>query len=127
MGNLTAGVTTVQPERIQTAEAARRLGVTMRSVQVMAGRGDLPGAAKIGNSWTFNVVKLRAFIATKEAECAAGLNKPIPKGAGCEPPHSAAATQKAYEQAMLRARGGKAAKGSWSAKRRAAQARLSAK
>jgi Helix-turn-helix domain len=111
------------PLRVQTAEAARQLGVNMRTVQLMAGRGELPGAAKIGNAWTFDVVKLRAFIAAKEAECAAGLNKPIPKSPGCEPPRNAAAIDKAYEQMMLRARGGKPAKGSWSAKRRAAQGR----
>jgi excisionase family DNA binding protein len=116
------------PLRVQTAEAARRLGVNMRTVQLMAGRGEIPGAAKIGNAWTFSIAKLHGFIEAKEAECAARAVKPIvPRSAGCERPRGAAAIEKAYDQAMLRMRGGKQAMGSWSAKRRARQGRPPAK
>jgi excisionase family DNA binding protein len=57
-----------RPERIKTAEAALILSLSMRTVQSMAARGELPGAARIGPQWTFNEAKLREFIAYKERE-----------------------------------------------------------
>jgi excisionase family DNA binding protein len=57
-----------RPERIKTAEAALILGLSVRTAQSMAARGELPGAARIGQRWTFNEAKLREFIADKERE-----------------------------------------------------------
>lgn len=93
-----------QAERVQTAAAARILGVAARTVQWMAARGKLPGAAQIGKLWTFDVAKLRAHIAAKEAECAQAAPK-LPPPRGCEPPASEYKAQKAYEQAMRDALG----------------------
>jgi hypothetical protein len=53
--------------RIQSATAARILGVSQRSVEGLALRGELPGAARIGGVWTFDTERLVAFV--KQREC----------------------------------------------------------
>jgi len=40
-------------------------------VQEMALRGELPGAARIGGVWTFDPVKLAAFVKQREVEAVA--------------------------------------------------------
>ena len=57
-----------QPGRIQSGAAARILGVSQRSVQELALRGELPGAARIGGIWTFDADKLAAFVAQRERD-----------------------------------------------------------
>ena len=52
----------LQPERIRVAKAASILGINSRTVQGMALRGELPGAAKIGGLWTFSESALRKWI-----------------------------------------------------------------
>ena len=54
--------------RIQSAAAARILGVSRRSVQDLALRGKLPGAARIGGLWTFDASRLAAFVAQRELD-----------------------------------------------------------
>jgi hypothetical protein len=85
--------------RVRAADVAAALCLSVRAVQTMAKRGDLPGAAQVGKLWTFDVAKLRAHIAAKEAECAQAAPK-LPRPRGCEPPASEYKAQKAYEQAM---------------------------
>jgi hypothetical protein len=55
------------PERITTAKAAAILGLTYRAVQMMAARGDIPGAAKFGH-YTFDEARLRRYVQDKENE-----------------------------------------------------------
>ena len=43
------------------------LGVSRRTTQEMAARGELPGAAKIGDVWTFDPDALASF--AREREC----------------------------------------------------------
>ena len=57
------------PERLLSSEVAAILRITPRTVQGMAARGELPGAARIGRNWTFSAEKLRRFIAERENEC----------------------------------------------------------
>jgi len=57
-----------QPERGSIQDAASILGKHPRTVRAMAGRGELPGAAKIGGTWTFNLDILRTFVSSKEQE-----------------------------------------------------------
>ena len=54
--------------RIQSAAAARILGVSQRSVQELALRGELPGAARIGGVWTFDAGRLAAFVSQRERD-----------------------------------------------------------
>lgn len=44
--------------RIRTKEAADMLGISPRTVQSMVARGALPGAAKIGGTWSFDKAKI---------------------------------------------------------------------
>lgn len=49
-------------ERIRADAAAGILGVEVRTVQALAARGEVPGAAKIGGLWTFDESALRSWI-----------------------------------------------------------------
>ncbi|MFH1553543.1 MAG: helix-turn-helix domain-containing protein, partial [Pseudomonadota bacterium] len=51
-----------QPERIRAHMAASILGIETRTVQALAARGELPGAAKIGGVWTFDEAAIRNWI-----------------------------------------------------------------
>jgi excisionase family DNA binding protein len=55
-------------ERVKIERAGQILGLQPRTVQKMAQRGELPGAAKLGRRWTFNEDKLRGFVRHKERE-----------------------------------------------------------
>jgi excisionase family DNA binding protein len=55
-------------ERGTIEEAVEILGLPMRTVQAMAARGGLPGAAKIGRRWTFGLAALRQFVKEKERQ-----------------------------------------------------------
>ena len=57
-----------ETKRIDSATAAAMLGTSQRSTQDMALRGEIPGAAKFGDKWTFDLEKLRRFIEQKELE-----------------------------------------------------------
>jgi predicted DNA-binding transcriptional regulator AlpA len=60
-----AGVT--DPGRIRASEVARMLGISTRKVQEMAVAGKIPSAWKIDQLWTFDPIKIRAWIAHQEA------------------------------------------------------------
>jgi excisionase family DNA binding protein len=49
-------------------QAAAILGIPRRTVQALAARGELPGAAKIGRLWTFDIEKLRRLVRQRERE-----------------------------------------------------------
>lgn len=49
-------------ERVRAHEAAGILGVSVRTVQALAARGELPGAAKVGGLWTFDEKALRSWL-----------------------------------------------------------------
>ena len=53
---------TVTRERIRPHDAAAITGLRIRTVQAMAARGEIPGAAKLGGSWTFDEAALRNWI-----------------------------------------------------------------
>jgi phage terminase Nu1 subunit (DNA packaging protein) len=55
-------------ERCQTRKAAEIIGLSIRQVQHMAARGEIPRAAKIGSVWTFDEATLRRWIRQREAE-----------------------------------------------------------
>ncbi|MDF2809900.1 MAG: hypothetical protein K0S56_931 [Microvirga sp.] len=49
-------------ERRRSYEAAGILGISVRSVQSLAAKGELPGAAKVGGLWTFDETALRSWL-----------------------------------------------------------------
>lgn len=93
------------PERIQAREAAGILGISVRSVQVHAANGILPGAAKIGGIWTFDEKALRSWLKTISTP-----DLPVPKRAsgpdrarnrsGAWMPLQARNSADAYERAL---------------------------
>lgn len=54
------------PERCTIEHAVLIIGLPKRTVQDMAARGELPGAAKFRRRWTFDINKLRKFVAEEE-------------------------------------------------------------
>lgn len=58
-------------ERVRTAEAVAKTGLARRTIQAMAARGQIPGAAKLGSTWTFDKLKLARWIKSREAACRA--------------------------------------------------------
>jgi hypothetical protein len=84
--------------RIQSAAAARVLGVSQRSVQGLALRGELPGAALIGRVWTFDAGRLAAFVTQRERDA----ERPLTPGAAPKQPRlpTRSQTDAAYDRLM---------------------------
>src|SRR5690349_999431 len=59
---------TGKAERVTIDRASEILGTSPRTIQKMAQRGEITGAAKIGRLWTFNEDRLRSFVRQKERE-----------------------------------------------------------
>jgi predicted DNA-binding transcriptional regulator AlpA len=95
-----------RPERIKTAEVALILGLSVRKVQTMAARSELPGAARIGKQWTFNEAKIREFIVDKERETerkAANIREALShRSTPHDAPLSQRAVEKRYDETMAR-------------------------
>jgi excisionase family DNA binding protein len=53
-------------ERALINKAVAILGLPLRTVQQLAARGELPGVAKIGRRWTFNLEELRRHVKQRE-------------------------------------------------------------
>jgi hypothetical protein len=65
-----------KPQRCTLQTATAMLGLSARAVQALAARGDIPGAAKIGRRWTFDLDTLRRFIKNKESEVWQSARRP---------------------------------------------------
>src|SRR5262245_66074351 len=53
-------------ERGTAKQAAVILGLKPRKLQAMSQRGEIPGAAKLGRQWTYDLAKLRGFVEQQE-------------------------------------------------------------
>jgi len=53
-------------ERGTAKQAAAILGIKPRKLQAMSQRGEIPGAAKLGRQWTYDLTKLRRFVEQQE-------------------------------------------------------------
>ena len=102
-------------ERIRAPQVARITGLSARSIQEMAQRGDIPSAAKLGKVWTFDEVAVRAWVKSKEqtacrktAECGQMPDRTTETfNGGAESPMAASRSTarsavEAYEQRILR-------------------------
>jgi hypothetical protein len=56
--------------------AVARLGLEPRTVRNMAAAGDIPGAAKFRDIWTFDIALLDAFVTEKERETCQNSRRP---------------------------------------------------
>ena len=92
-------------ERVRTKEASSILGVSHHVIIKMAAQGKLPGAAKIGGTWTFDREKLRRFIREKEYECQRKISISEMVSGGSLLPYAAGSIDTAYIQAMSKLRG----------------------
>lgn len=97
----------IRRERGTIAEACAIIGYSVRTVQSMAARGEIPGAAKPKRKWTFDLAVLRRWI--KQEEGKRWENDGHPKtrtgaGASCgvAPRSPAKNTGGAYARAMER-------------------------
>jgi hypothetical protein len=64
--NVGAGRAVAERCTIEIAELI--LGLKRRNVEATAARGEIPGAAKLGHLWTFNVGQLRRYV-TERQQC----------------------------------------------------------
>jgi hypothetical protein len=97
------------PERATIARAVDILGVPERTVQALASRGEIPGAAKIGRRWTFDITLLRSYVAHKVRLSCQSEKRPrthigaaVSSGRGSR--SRVPSNDLAYEQAMKRLR-----------------------
>ena len=60
------GTPTKCSERGMAKQAATILGLKPRKLQAMSQRGEIPGAAKLGRQWTYDLAKLRRFVEQQE-------------------------------------------------------------
>jgi hypothetical protein len=58
----------VTVERGTIEQAMAIIGLPIRTVQAMAARAEIPGAAKFGRRWTFDLAKLRKLVAEREQQ-----------------------------------------------------------
>jgi excisionase family DNA binding protein len=64
-------------ERGTVEDAAAIVGVSTRTIQLMAQNGELPGAVKVRRRWTFNLQRLREHMRAEEFK---SCNQRLPKG-----------------------------------------------
>ena len=84
--------------RVQSGAAARILGISKRTAQSMALRGELPGAARIGGLWTFDEDKLAAFVKQRERDAEALASNVVPFPPAPVRCQTRAQTSAAYER-----------------------------
>ncbi len=88
-------------ERCRSDSALLITGLKLRQLQAMSARGEIPGAAKLGRTWTFDLRKLRRWVREREEEAAC---RPISTGVGTsggrESRFEGTTLDEAYEQAL---------------------------
>jgi excisionase family DNA binding protein len=105
---MTSAAALRRPERVRASEAASILGIEVRTVQALAARGELPGAAKVGKLWTFDEAALRLWIRERSAWPKNERHQSTPIGEairyGRDLPLQVANSVKASEQALRKLR-----------------------
>jgi predicted DNA-binding transcriptional regulator AlpA len=88
-------------ERVNSAEVARLTSFSIRKVQLLAERGKIPSAARLGGGcWTFNRLRIEAWIMEEESrQCRATFTKEARSG-GRATKFQAKNTERAYEQLL---------------------------
>lgn len=96
------------PERVRIAEAQSITGKSKRSLQTMARQGKIPGAAKLGGEWTFDLKRLRKWIRDSEVKPTLVADDRRPYAVTRSPSPELA---RAYEQLLERRRRNRSRKG----------------
>lgn len=98
--------------RVRVEYVAERLCVAPRTVQEMAARGAIPGAARIGKFWTFDRLKFDLFVETRESvwpQNQTSTNEKV--SGGSERLSTAGSTERAFARAMSEMLGNGATRG----------------
>jgi predicted DNA-binding transcriptional regulator AlpA len=95
------------PERIRVQQVVEITGLSVRQIQGMAARGQIPSAAQLGRLWTFREDSIRAWIADREAhiirraeKASKALRSLTTRAPFFQVPRSDAEIQAAYERAI---------------------------
>ena len=54
--------------RIQTPRVAQLTGLSIRCIQLMAARGEIPSAAQLGRRWTFDESRVLQWVRERESD-----------------------------------------------------------
>jgi predicted DNA-binding transcriptional regulator AlpA len=85
-------------ERVRSPDVARMTGLSVRAVQLMAARGDIPGAARLGKLWTFDPSKVRRWIVQREDAACQGTSIGAATSGGDVSRSPVASIDEAYER-----------------------------
>lgn len=68
--------------RIQTPRVAQLTGLSIRCIQLMAARGEIPSAAQLGRRWTFLEMAIVNWVRDREVEACQKTftNEAVPGG-----------------------------------------------
>ncbi len=84
-------------ERCRIDVALRITGLGQRQMQAMSARGEIPGAAKLGGTWTYDIRKLRQWVKEKETETCRAISTGAGTSGGRESKYEGATLDEAYE------------------------------
>ncbi len=77
----------LKPERGDIYDAMAILGLKKRTIEALAARVELPGAAKLANRWTFDLEMLRAYVRDEvKRQCAENIRRHRPAAFGAAIP-----------------------------------------
>ncbi len=91
---------TPTPERCRIGPALGITGLGLRQMQAMSARGEIPGAAKLGRTWTYDIRKLRQWVKEKEAMTCQAISIGVGKSGGHESKFEGGTLDEAYEQLL---------------------------
>ncbi len=91
---------TPTPERCRIGPALGITGLGLRQMQAMSARGEIPGAAKLGGTWTYDVRKLRQWVREKETETCRAISTNAATSGGRESKFEGATLDEAYERLL---------------------------
>ena len=106
-------------QRIKAKSVASILGVSVRAVQAMTARGELPSAARIGQVYTYDEGAILRFLAERMEQCASPTCTSEARRGGSGRPSTASNIESRYRQAMSKALGSGGTKGSRKSVKRA--------
>jgi len=87
-------------ERCRSDSALLITGLKLRQLQAMSARGEIPGAAKLGRTWTYDVRKLRTWVREQEAVTCQAISIGGAKSGGHESRFDGAMSDEAYEHLL---------------------------
>lgn len=92
-------------ERIRIPRAMEITGEPERTLQALAARGSIPGAAKLSKAWTFDERQLRGWVKDRErGQCRSEISTSVAGRGGSVSRLTVGRSEEAYEQAMSRLR-----------------------